>query len=123
MKRWLVVLLILGGFAAGEALAQQGLEPAPEGVTGREIAERVEDIFRGQTSYLEATMTITSPRLPTNHSRSPSAQGESQIPCRGQSWTGPEGSLSLVCCHKNLPVSSSKHSRQPLSSVSGKRLT
>lgn len=64
MKRWLGVFLMLGGLAAAEALAQEGLEPAPEGVTGRAIAERVEEIFRGQTSYMEATMTITSPRLP-----------------------------------------------------------
>ncbi|MCP3987196.1 MAG: outer membrane lipoprotein-sorting protein [bacterium] len=55
---------MLCGFVAVEAMAQQGFESAPEGLTGRGIAERVEDIFRGNTSYMEATMTITSPRLP-----------------------------------------------------------
>ncbi len=62
--KWRIALLA-AAFVAGGAFAQDdALDPAPEGLTGREIAERVEDIFRGQTSYMEATMTIVSPRLP-----------------------------------------------------------
>lgn len=64
MRGLLAVLWVLGGIVASEVVAQENLEPAPEGMTGRQIAERVEDIFRGNTSYMEATMTITSPRLP-----------------------------------------------------------
>lgn len=50
---WLVAPAV-----AGELL------PPPEGLEARAVAERVEDIFRGETSYLEATMIIHSKRLP-----------------------------------------------------------
>jgi len=40
------------------------LLPPPEGLSGREVARRVEELRRGNTSYLTATMTIVSPRLP-----------------------------------------------------------
>ena len=55
-----VLGMLLAGVAAGA-----DLEPAPPGLEARAIAEKVEDIFRGKNSYLKATMTVTSPRLPT----------------------------------------------------------
>jgi len=64
----LALLLLL---PAGSAFADTSvpppvgaLEAAPADADARAIAERVEDIFRGETSYLEATMTVASPRLP-----------------------------------------------------------
>jgi len=48
-----------------DVAAAAELEPAPPGLEARSIAEKVEDIFRGNNSYLKATMTVTSPRLPT----------------------------------------------------------
>jgi outer membrane lipoprotein-sorting protein len=54
------LLLFGAGAAAGEEL-----EPAPPGADARSIAEKVEDVFRGRNSYLKATMTVVSPRLPT----------------------------------------------------------
>ena len=48
--------------AAGPAAAE--LLPPPSDLTGREIARRAEDVIRGTTYYLEATMTVVSPRLP-----------------------------------------------------------
>ena len=41
------------------------LQPAPPGVDGRSVAERAEENLRGRTNYVEATMTVVSPRLPT----------------------------------------------------------
>jgi outer membrane lipoprotein-sorting protein len=40
------------------------LVPAPAGVTGRQVAERAEDVLRGTRVYIAATMTVVSPRLP-----------------------------------------------------------
>ena len=40
------------------------LLPPPGNVTGRDVARRAEEVQRGDTSYLTATMTIVSPRLP-----------------------------------------------------------
>ena len=40
------------------------LAPPPSGVSARSVAERLENIFRGERSYLEATMLVASPRLP-----------------------------------------------------------
>jgi outer membrane lipoprotein-sorting protein len=40
------------------------LEPPPEGLSARTVAERLENTFRGETSYFEATMIVHSPRLP-----------------------------------------------------------
>lgn len=54
---WLVLLS-----AAPAASAE--LEPVPDGVDARSVAARVEDVFRGKTSFMRATMTVTSPRLP-----------------------------------------------------------
>ena len=47
--------------AASDPLA---LEPAPEGLTGRGVAERVEAVFRGDTTVMKARMVVVSPRLP-----------------------------------------------------------
>ena len=50
--------------AAPSALAAS-YEPVPDDAPApRAIAERVEDVFRGTTARFEATMTVTSPRLP-----------------------------------------------------------
>ncbi len=62
-----LLVTLFGVLTAGEAAAAE-LLPAPEGQDAREIAARVEDIFRGDASYIEATMTIVSPRLPTPRS-------------------------------------------------------
>lgn len=40
------------------------LQPPPDEPGAREVARRVEEVFRGDTSVLEATMTVRSPRLP-----------------------------------------------------------
>ena len=64
MRARIVLWVCLVATGAGAAGAEVALEPAPEGVDARAIAARVEDIFRGRTSFMEATMTITSPRLP-----------------------------------------------------------
>jgi outer membrane lipoprotein-sorting protein len=57
----IVTLLVLPADAAAAA----EFEPAPPGLDARSVAEKVEDIFRGNNSYLKATMTVVSPRLPT----------------------------------------------------------
>jgi hypothetical protein len=49
--------------AAPRAWAAE-LEPPPEGLPASEVARKLEDVFRGQTSYFEGTMIIHSPRLP-----------------------------------------------------------
>ncbi len=43
---------------------EAGLEPAPEDLDARTVASRVEDTLRGKSAYMEAAMTIESPRLP-----------------------------------------------------------
>lgn len=55
----LVLLATVSAFAA-----EPRLEPAPEGLTARDVAKQSEEAFRGDTAYLEATMTVASPRLP-----------------------------------------------------------
>ncbi len=62
--RYLAAALIASCALCVGAAAQEGLEPAPADVDARAIAERVEDIFRGRSSYMKATMIVTSPRLP-----------------------------------------------------------
>lgn len=68
MMRWLLPLGVLFFlFAPGSVGADDvtpTLEPAPEDVSARDLASRVDEIFRGKSSYLEATMIVTSPRLP-----------------------------------------------------------
>jgi outer membrane lipoprotein-sorting protein len=51
--------------AASRAGGQDSkLEPPPATPSARELAERVEQSFRGDASFLDATMVVTSPRLP-----------------------------------------------------------
>jgi len=38
--------------------------PAPEGIDAAALAQQAEDTWRSDTTYMEATMTIESPRLP-----------------------------------------------------------
>ena len=64
MRRSAAAIVILWMLSA-DAAAAADLEPAPPGRDARAIAEKVEDVFRGNTSYLTATMTVRSPRLPT----------------------------------------------------------
>jgi len=59
MKRWGLLLLALVPLAAEGA----ALEPAPEGVTGRSVAERAEEAMRSERTYMDAEMTVVSPRL------------------------------------------------------------
>ena len=54
----------IGLACAAAAGAEPELGPPPEGLTAREVASRVEDVFRGDTSFMEATMIVESPRLP-----------------------------------------------------------
>jgi len=61
----------LAGGAAADALAPvppeldaARLAPAPKGTSARAVAKRVEDVFRGRTTYLEGSLEIRSPRLP-----------------------------------------------------------
>jgi outer membrane lipoprotein-sorting protein len=62
----LVVASVLGcGLALGPSpVAATELEAAAPGLDARAIARRVEDVFRGETTRLTATMEVTSPRLP-----------------------------------------------------------
>jgi outer membrane lipoprotein-sorting protein len=50
--------------AAGARAQEARLEPPPATPSARELAERVEQTFRGNASFLDATMVVTSPRLP-----------------------------------------------------------
>ena len=54
-----LAVALCGPASAGE------LEPAPEGLDAREIALRAEDTLRSDRTYLEAEMTVVSPRLVT----------------------------------------------------------
>ena len=64
---------------------------------------------------------LTSPRLLTYQSRSPSTRGAQQIPWSGQSCTRPVGSFSLESCQRNVPSVTSKAMRQPRSTFAGYR--
>jgi outer membrane lipoprotein-sorting protein len=55
----LPALALAAAAGAGELL------PPPPGADAREIARRQEDTLRGDGAYLEARMTVVSPRLPT----------------------------------------------------------
>lgn len=61
-RRVLLSMVVTIAAARGEEL---DLEPAPPGVDGRAVAERVEEVWRGENNYLDASMTVVSPRLPT----------------------------------------------------------
>jgi outer membrane lipoprotein-sorting protein len=60
----LAAALVLALLAAAAGAAEPALEPAPAGLDGRQVAVWAEDTLRSPASYLEATMTIESPRLP-----------------------------------------------------------
>ena len=68
MKRRSHVLSVLSlGVALvflGSVTRAAELEPPPDGLSARDVALKLEDVFRGQTSYFEGTMIIHSPRLP-----------------------------------------------------------
>jgi len=57
----LACLTIETGVASADGVA--GLEPAPPDVDAREVARRAEDALRSDRTYMEAEMTIQSPRL------------------------------------------------------------
>ncbi len=61
MRRALFAFAVL--LAAVAASAAEDLEPAPEGLTGRQVAERAEESLRSSRTYLTAEMTVVSPRL------------------------------------------------------------
>ena len=63
MSRFSPVLILILCMLAAPAFAAE-LGPPPDGLSARDVAEKVDDIFRGETSYFEATMIIESPRLP-----------------------------------------------------------
>lgn len=56
-------LAALGGVALLGVSAPEALEPPPEGLTGREVARRAENALYSDRTYLEAEMTVVSPRL------------------------------------------------------------
>ncbi len=56
-----LALLVLSSLAAR---AESEFDAPPSGLEARAVAEKLEDIFRGETSFLEATMSVASPRLP-----------------------------------------------------------
>jgi outer membrane lipoprotein-sorting protein len=55
--------LALGLAASAVARGEGALEPAPAGLDGRSIAERAEVALRSELTYLDAEMTVISPRL------------------------------------------------------------
>jgi outer membrane lipoprotein-sorting protein len=57
-------VLLPAALCAASSVGVANLTPAPAGIDGREIARRAEEVLRGDTAYLEAQMTIVSPRLP-----------------------------------------------------------
>jgi len=62
--RWIVSLLFLLSLVAGAPTGAAELLPSPEGADATEIGRKQEDVLRGDSAYMEATMTIESPRLP-----------------------------------------------------------
>ncbi len=55
--------LLTAALVATGAATRADLEPPPPGVDVREIVKRAEDSMRGERTYSEFAMTITSPRL------------------------------------------------------------
>lgn len=56
-------LCLLVGLLLGLPAAAAELEPPPPDLDAREIARRAEDTMRSDSSFLEARMTVESPRL------------------------------------------------------------
>ena len=63
MKR-LAALAFALALASASAAQEGSLEPPPATPSAREVALRVEETFRGQTGFFDATMIVNSPRLP-----------------------------------------------------------
>jgi outer membrane lipoprotein-sorting protein len=61
LPAWALALALPAAAASGNAAK---LEPPPAEPSAREVAERVEATFRGESGFLDATMIVTSPRLP-----------------------------------------------------------
>jgi outer membrane lipoprotein-sorting protein len=61
--RGLAFLGIAGMLVTAWPLAAAELEPPPEGLEARELARGAEDALRSSRTYLEAEMTVVSPRL------------------------------------------------------------
>jgi len=59
----IALLGLAGMLVAVWPLAAAELEPPPEGLEARELARRAEDAMRSSRTYLEAEMTVVSPRL------------------------------------------------------------
>jgi len=64
------------------------LEPAPEGVSVDEIVRRAEDAMRGDRSYCDCEMTVSSPRLAAPRT------------VRFESWTDTPGKRSFIRIHE-----------------------
>jgi outer membrane lipoprotein-sorting protein len=77
--------MVLASVASADMPA---LEPAPEGVTAREIAKKSEYTMRGDTNYCDCRMTVESPRL------------ASARVVRFESWADEPGKRSLIRIHE-----------------------
>lgn len=64
MRRAGIALSCAAGLALCASAPALELEPAPEGLDAYQLARRVEEVFRGDTTKIAATMEVTSPRLP-----------------------------------------------------------
>jgi hypothetical protein len=62
--RRLAALSLVTFFASGASGQGAKLDPPPATPAARELAEQVEHTFRGESAFLDATMTVKSPRLP-----------------------------------------------------------
>jgi Outer membrane lipoprotein-sorting protein len=62
--RTLAALGLATCMTAAAAAQDAKLEPPPAQPSARELAERVEATFRGEAGFLDATMSVKSPRLP-----------------------------------------------------------
>jgi outer membrane lipoprotein-sorting protein len=84
ISRTAASLAIACALAAASTAQQPRLEPPPQSPTARELAERVEQTFRGDSAFLDATMIVTSPRLPEPRR------------VRFQSWDDRRGERSFI---------------------------
>jgi outer membrane lipoprotein-sorting protein len=62
LRGW-ILLGLAGMLVTAWPLAAAELEPPPEGLEARELARGAEDALRSSRTYLEAEMTVVSPRL------------------------------------------------------------
>jgi outer membrane lipoprotein-sorting protein len=58
-----IVRAALAALCCASGSVAADLEPAPEGLMARDVAERAEESLRSSRTYLEAEMTVVSPRL------------------------------------------------------------